>query len=153
MPRPLKVFQTHIGFYDEVVAVPSMKAAAEAWGTNVRVFAQGFAKATQDPDAMRAALAQPGVILKRPHGTATPYKSAPDPIPQPKVTAAQKAKSAKAAQDRKKKEEAGRRARAAAERKAKKDAEAELTEIERQEAQLRDRRQKLQQKFQLRPVK
>ena len=32
MPRPLKVFRAHLGFYDTVVAVPSQKAAAEAWG-------------------------------------------------------------------------------------------------------------------------
>lgn len=153
MPRPFKVFQTHIGFYDEIVAAPSMKAAAEAWGAKQSIFAQGFAKTTQDPQAVTAALAEPGVILKRPHGTGGPFKATPDPIPQPKVSHAQKAKVAKAARERKKKEDTDRHAEAAAARRAKKAAEDELAEIEHQEASLRERRQKLQQKFQLKGVK
>ncbi len=52
MPRPLKVFKTHIGFYDLVVAAPSMKAAAQAWDVHPHIFAQGFAAQTNEPDAV-----------------------------------------------------------------------------------------------------
>src|SRR5690348_7625250 len=46
MPRALKVFKTHIGFHDLIVAAPSMKAAAAAWEASPRLFAQGFAEQT-----------------------------------------------------------------------------------------------------------
>jgi hypothetical protein len=129
-----------------------MKAAAEAWGSNVTAFKNGFARLTQDPAAVQAALAQPGVILKRPFGTGGAFKSDPDPIPQPKVSPAQKAKAAKAAQDKKNREKVEQRDRAAAEKRAKEQAQEELAQIEREEAELRERRQKLQKKFQLRSV-
>ncbi len=32
MARKLKSYQTSLGFYDFAIAVPSMKAALEAWG-------------------------------------------------------------------------------------------------------------------------
>ena len=54
MPRPLKVFKTHIGFYDAIVATPSMKAAAEAFGARPTIFSEGFAAITH-PDAVTAA--------------------------------------------------------------------------------------------------
>jgi hypothetical protein len=44
MPRKLKTYQTSLGFYDLVVAAPSMKAALEAWGSRSNLFHQGFAK-------------------------------------------------------------------------------------------------------------
>jgi hypothetical protein len=43
MPRKLKVYQTFQGFYDLAIAAPSMKAALEAWGSNMNLFHQGFA--------------------------------------------------------------------------------------------------------------
>ena len=152
MPRALKVFKTHIGFYDLVVAAPSMKAAAEAWGAKSTIFAQGFAAQTQDADAVTAALERPGAVLKRPHGKAGPYKAEPDAIPVPKVSPAQKRDAKAVEAERKRKDAAEKRAEQAATRNAKKNAKDELAEIERAEAELRDRRQKLQKKFHLRGV-
>ncbi len=148
--RSLKVYQTHIGFYDVVVAAPSMKAAAEAWGSSPRIFAQGFAKITQDPDAVTSALAQPGVVLRRPHGQRGHYKLNPDAPALPKVRSTKKREAAKAAQARKIAEE--KRAQAEAEKRAERQAKDELKEIEQEEARLRDRRQALQRKFHLRSV-
>lgn len=152
MPRALKVFKTHIGFHDLIVAAPSMKAAAAAWDASPRLFAQGFAEQTQEPDAVKAALAQPGVVLRRPHGQAGAYKTQPDKPAAPKVTASQKQKAAKAEAERHRKEEKERRAREAAEKRAKQAAKNELADIEEEEARLRERRQALQKKFHLRSV-
>jgi colicin import membrane protein len=153
VPRPLKVFKTHIGFYDLVVAAPSMKAAAEAWGAKPHIFSQGFAAQTQEVDAVEAALAQPGTVLKRPHGKGGAYKVEPDAIAVPKATVVQKRAAKDAAAEARRREVSQKRAARAQERKAKKDAEEELARIEREEAGLRERRQKLQKKFHLRTVK
>ena len=152
MPRALKVFKTHIGFYDLVVAAPSMKAAAEAWHASPRLFAQGFAQVTKEADAVQAALAEPGVVLKRPHGRHTPYKAEPDAPAAPKLRGRQKQKAAAAEKARKQKEAAEKRARAAAQKRAKEEARDELVEIEREEAALRQRRQALRRKFKLHAV-
>lgn len=69
MARKLKTYQTSIGFYDLAVAAPSMKAALEAWGAGSNLFHQGFAKETDDPDVVAAAMSKPGVVLKRPTGS------------------------------------------------------------------------------------
>ena len=50
MPRRLKTYQTSIGFFDLAIGAPSMKAAAEAWGSDTDVFKKGFAKETDDPE-------------------------------------------------------------------------------------------------------
>src|SRR5882724_7320218 len=34
MARKLNVYQTSLGFFDQAIAAPSMKAALEAWGSN-----------------------------------------------------------------------------------------------------------------------
>lgn len=52
MARKLRTFQTSLGFYDLAIAAPSMKAALEAWGSNL--FHQGVAKETDDPDVVAA---------------------------------------------------------------------------------------------------
>jgi len=88
--RPLKVFQAHLGFYDTVIAAPSQKAALEAWGAGKAAFAKGFAKVTNDPLAVESALADPGVVLKRPFGSSGRFKRQADPLPQPKVSQADK---------------------------------------------------------------
>jgi hypothetical protein len=152
MPRALKVFKTHIGFHDLVVAAPSMKAAAAAWDASPRLFAQGFAAPTSEPDAVKAALAQPGVVLRRPHGQAGAYKADPDKPAAPKITARQKQKHAKAEQARRHQEAKEKKAREVAEKQAQKAAEEELADIEREETKLRERRQSLQKKFRLRSV-
>lgn len=71
-PR-LKVFTAAMGFYDTVVAAPSQKAALEAWGVHRNLFADGGAAAIDDPAAAAAALAHPGVVLRRPLGSTEPF--------------------------------------------------------------------------------
>ena len=73
MPRKLKTYQTSVGFYDLAIAAPSMKAAAEAWGSDTDVFKKGFAKETNDPKIVAATMAKPGVLLKRPVGSNGPF--------------------------------------------------------------------------------
>ena len=69
MAKKLKVFQTSIGFFDLAVAAPSMKAAAQAWGSDPDIFKRGFAKQTEDPKVVEVAQATPGVVLRRPVGS------------------------------------------------------------------------------------
>jgi hypothetical protein len=81
MARRLKSYQTSIGFFDLAIAAPSMKAAAEAWGTDTDIFKKGFAKITDDPDVVAATMGKPGVILKRPVGSDQPFSEHAD-LPQ-----------------------------------------------------------------------
>jgi hypothetical protein len=69
----LKVFQASLGFYDTVVAVPSQAAALRAWGTHQNLFEDGVARTAEDREAVEAALAQPGVVLRRALGTNDPF--------------------------------------------------------------------------------
>lgn len=71
--RKLKVFQAPFGFYDTIVAVPSRAAALRAWETRQDLFAFGQAHEIDDPKAVAAALAQPGVVLKRAVGSTEPF--------------------------------------------------------------------------------
>lgn len=71
--RRLKVFQAPFGFYDTVVAVPSRAAALRAWETRQDLFAFGQAREIDDPAVVAAALAQPGVVLKRAVGSNEPF--------------------------------------------------------------------------------
>ena len=48
MARALKVFRTAAGFHDAYVAAPSRKAALEAWGADVDLFARGIAEHPAD---------------------------------------------------------------------------------------------------------
>jgi colicin import membrane protein len=73
MVRKLKVYQTSQGFFDLAIAAPSMKAALEAWGANSNLFHQGFAREVSDQATIKAALAKPGIVLKRPVGTSEPF--------------------------------------------------------------------------------
>lgn len=67
MPR-LKVYSAPMGFHEAIVAAPSQKAALAAWGVQHNLFADGGAEVTDDPEAVAAALKQPGVVLRRPLG-------------------------------------------------------------------------------------
>jgi len=67
--RKLKTYQTSLGFYDEAVAAPSMKAALDAWGAKSNLLHQGVAKETDDPDIVAATMAAPGIVLRRPVGS------------------------------------------------------------------------------------
>ena len=71
--RKLKTYQTSLGFYDQAIAAPSMKAALEAWGASSNLFHQGAAKETDDPHIVAATLAQPGIVLRRPVGSDGPF--------------------------------------------------------------------------------
>jgi colicin import membrane protein len=92
MARRLKAYQTSSGFFDLAVAAPSMKAAAEAWGSRTNVFKQGFAKETRDPAIVAATMAKPGVVLRRPvgsNGAFTEHAELPKDLPVEKVRAKQ----------------------------------------------------------------
>ncbi|MGY8631614.1 cell envelope biogenesis protein TolA [Bradyrhizobium sp. 14AA] len=71
--RKLKTYRTSLGFYDQAIAAPSMKAALEAWGASSNLFHQGAAKETEDPDIVAATMASPGVVLRRPVGSDGPF--------------------------------------------------------------------------------
>src|SRR5882757_4294567 len=73
MARKLKTYQTSLGFFDQAIAAPSMKAALEAWGADSNLFHQGAAKESDDPDVIAATMAKPGVVLKRPVGSNGPF--------------------------------------------------------------------------------
>ncbi|HEY5047995.1 MAG TPA: hypothetical protein VII49_08265 [Rhizomicrobium sp.] len=147
MPSPLKVFRAHFGFYDCVVAAPSQKAALAAWGAAPSEFAKGFAIVTNDPDAVAAALAEPGMVLKRPAGCAAAFKADPGVPPVPKANAGQKAAAQQVKRERQRKAKfEAQRLREAQKREAEA-AKRELAEIEREEHRLRARRQALRKKF------
>jgi hypothetical protein len=55
-----ETYQTSVGFYDLAIAAASMKAAAEAWGSQTDVFRKGFAKETHYPAIVAATMARPG---------------------------------------------------------------------------------------------
>lgn len=74
MPRKLKTYQTSLGFFDQAIAAPLMKAALEAWGADSNLFHQGVVKETDDPEVVAATMAKPGVVLRRPVGSAGPFK-------------------------------------------------------------------------------
>jgi hypothetical protein len=73
MARKLKTYQTSLGFFDQAIAAPSMKAALEAWGADSNLFHQAAAKESDDPDVIAATMAKPGVVLRRPVGSNGPF--------------------------------------------------------------------------------
>lgn len=86
----LKVFAARQGFHDTVVAAASQAKALEAWGTRQNLFGEGLAGVTDDPAAVEAALARPGVVLRRPAGSDQAFGEGAGDIAVPK---APKAKS------------------------------------------------------------
>jgi hypothetical protein len=73
MARKLKTYQTSLGFFEQAIAAPSMKAALEAWGADSNLFHQGAAKESTDPGVIAATMKKPGVVLKRPVGSDGPF--------------------------------------------------------------------------------
>jgi hypothetical protein len=73
MARKLRTYQTSLGFFEQAIAAPSMKAALEAWGADSNLFHQGAAKESTDPDVIAATMKKPGVVLKRPVGSDGPF--------------------------------------------------------------------------------
>ena len=66
LPPRIKVFRTHIGLYDWVVATSSQKAALEAWDVSRNLFATGEAEITNDPKAVKLALDNLGKAVAMP---------------------------------------------------------------------------------------
>lgn len=95
----LKVFAAQMGFFETVVAVPSKKAALDAWGAHQDLFATGMAAKAADGAACEAALAQPGVVLRRAVGSQAAYSAdgGVAGLKLPEVKPAKKAKEDKAA--------------------------------------------------------
>jgi hypothetical protein len=123
MARKLKTYITNLGFFELALAAPSMKAALEAWGLGHNAFQQGFAKETHDEKIVAAAMAKPGVVLKRPVGSKGAFQenatlpkdwsvSADSELPPPKAKKS-KAKTARKARPEKKSKEDEKTARAA----------------------------------------
>src|ERR1700744_3287395 len=73
MARKLKTYLTSLGFFEQAIAAPSMKAALEAWGADSNLFHQGAAKQSTDPEIVAATMKKPGVVLKRPVGSDGPF--------------------------------------------------------------------------------
>jgi hypothetical protein len=147
MARQLKVYQTSQGFYDLTVAAPSMKAALEAWGASTNLFHQGFAKEADDSAAIEAAMAKPGVVLRRAVGSSASFRehadlptpSSLDAAPKRDKPKSGKAKPKKAAKPRKVDEKAERRAAEAFEKEQQR-REKQRKEEEAAAAKLRERR-------------
>ena len=78
MPRQLKTYVTTSGFFELAVAAPTMKAALEIWGAGPDLFRRGYAKETNDAATVKAMMAKPGIILRRPVGTNGDFKEHAD---------------------------------------------------------------------------
>lgn len=153
--RKLKTYQTSLGFYDQAIAAPSMKAALEAWGASSNLFHQGVARETDDPDIVAATMAKPGVVLRRPVGSdgrftesaelptdlveseARPGRKAKNPAKKPAKKPAKTAKKTSREED-----DAAARKAAAAFEKEERRREAERRKEEAARARARARRDK-----------
>jgi colicin import membrane protein len=82
----LKVFAARMGFFDTIIAAPSQKAALLVWGTQQNLFHDGAARISDDPGSNAAALARPGVLLRRPAGSKAPFVENPPPAPTRPMT-------------------------------------------------------------------
>lgn len=88
MAARLKVFVTSDGLTDYVVATTSRPKALEAWGSHQDLFKTGLAHETDDQALAKAAMAQPGEVLRRAAGSRATLeklkvaKSRPDPKPK-----------------------------------------------------------------------
>jgi len=87
--RPLKVFRTSTGFQDAYVAVTSRKAALEAWGTDKDLFSAGAAELVTDARLTKAALAQPGTVVRMARGTTAQHLAAAGNVRKPAVRKAE----------------------------------------------------------------
>ena len=140
MARKLKTYQTSLGFFDQAIAAPSMKAALEAWGADSNLFHQGAARESDDPDVVAATMAKPGVVLKRPVGSTGPFRERAE-LPA-KLGVGGKPKKAPRKEGRKSKKDAARPIDNVAERKAALAYERERKSREREQAKEEAARQK-----------
>lgn len=75
MARKLKVYAAEIdGLHEWIVAAPNQTEALAALGVNQNLFQQGLARSTDDPAAIRAAEACPGVALRRLKGSKAAFR-------------------------------------------------------------------------------
>ncbi|MBV9991764.1 MAG: hypothetical protein JOZ72_10760 [Alphaproteobacteria bacterium] len=139
-----KVFRAHLGFYDTIVAAPSQKAALLAWGAAPAEFAHGFAKVTKDPEAIEAALKQPGVVLRRPYGSKGAFKFVPDAPPAPQASPKRKQAAVAAARKRRAEEERARKAEA---KRRADEAKVELAQLAAEEKALAARKRALRKRL------
>ena len=140
MARKLKTYQTSLGFFDQAIAAPSMKAALEAWGADSNLFHQGAARESDDPDVVAATMAKPGVVLKRPVGSTDPFREHAE-LPA-KLGGGGKPKAPRKPEGRKSKKDAARPVDEVAERKAALAYERERKSREREQAKEEAARQK-----------
>ena len=117
MARKLKTYQTSLGFFDQAIAAPSMKAALEAWGADSNLFHQGAARESDDPDVVAATMAKPGVVLKRPVGSTGPFREHAE-LPAKLGVGGKPKKAPRKPEGRKPKKDAARPVDEVAERKA-----------------------------------
>lgn len=96
MAARLKVFITSDGLTDYVVATSSRPKALTAWGVHQDLFKTGQARETDDPKLVKAALAQPGEVLRRSAGEPVLPKARPKPAKSKGPTKAQRERLAKA---------------------------------------------------------
>ena len=136
MPK-LKVFVTPIGFHDAYVAATSQKAALQAWGADVDLFARGAASLVTDASLAKDALASPGTVIRRLRGTeaehlAAAEQSAPPPKKRGRTTARTRRDDTKSEPQPKPKPATAKRTKASPRpsRKALDDAEAALAAAE-----------------------
>jgi hypothetical protein len=126
----LKVFTTQSGFYDLAVATTSRPKALAAWGIHQDLFAHGQAQETGEKEAVEAALAKPGMVLRRPLATKGAFSEEPA---LPKVKGRAKKASEAHAKARARKVAAEAKAEL---RKADKAHQAELAALKRERAAL-----------------
>jgi hypothetical protein len=141
MARKLKTYQTSLGFFDQAIAAPSMKAALEAWGADSNLFHQGAAKESDDPEVVASTMAKPGVVLKRPVGSTGPFRERAE-LPDKLGVGGKPAKVTRKREVRKPKTAPGRATDKAAERKAALAYEREQEKREREQAKAEAARNK-----------
>jgi hypothetical protein len=88
LPPRIKVFRTRIGFQDWVVAASSQQAALRAWDVSANLFAAGQAERTDEPAAVKLALANLGKAVAVPSSAGKRAK----PKRAPRAAAAAKTK-------------------------------------------------------------
>ena len=55
--------------YGTIIAAPSQKSALAAWCSSQNLFKMGLAEVTEEPAAVAAAMAKPGLLLRRVSGS------------------------------------------------------------------------------------
>lgn len=141
MARKLKTYQTSLGFFDQAIAAPSMKAALEAWGADSNLFHQGAARESDDPDVVAATMAKPGVVLKRPVGSTGPFREHAE-LPAKLGVGGEPQKALRKPEGRKPKKDAARPVDEVAKRRAALAYERERKSREREQAKEEAARQK-----------